>query len=422
MVSRVIRSLTSRAGVGRAIGLALGLVVGVLAVAPAFAHGEKSQMAFLRMRTINWYDLHWSKTEVNVGDTVEVTGKFNVFSAWPDALANPDVSFLNSGQPGPQLVREAVYINGQFAPRSFALEPGKRYEFKTVLRARRAGDWHVHVMMNVERGGPIIGPGEWINVKGSMADFANPETTVDGRTVDIETLGIGTIYRWHFFWMIVGAAWIMYWFRRGGFVGRYFAVEAGKGDQMISKRDEKVAFATLAAVLLIVLFGFMRAESAYPRTLPLQAGLIDIPASDPALYSSEIGVKFERATYKVPGRELDVTLKVTNNSATPVRIGEFAAAGVRFLNPKVMTEPVQYPDYLLAEQGLRVDEDDPIRPGETRTVLMMAQDAAWDVERLSDLYYDTNSAIGGLLFFFGEDGKRHVIEIGGPAIPEFQPT
>lgn len=61
------------------ITLATGLVACMLAVAPAYAHGEKSQMAFLRMRTINWYDLHWSKTEVNVGDVVEITGKFNVF-------------------------------------------------------------------------------------------------------------------------------------------------------------------------------------------------------------------------------------------------------------------------------------------------------------------------------------------------------
>ena len=41
---------------------------------------------------------------------------------------------------------------------------GKTYDFKVVLKARRPGDWHVHAMMNVEGGGPIIGPGKWITI------------------------------------------------------------------------------------------------------------------------------------------------------------------------------------------------------------------------------------------------------------------
>ena len=402
------------------ISLATGLVACMLAVAPAYAHGEKSQMAFLRMRTINWYDLHWSKAEVNVGDVVEITGKFNVFSAWPDALANPHTAFLNSGQPGPVFVREATFINGQFVPRSFSLEPGHRYEFKTVLRARRPGLWHVHVQMNVQSGGPIIGPGEWLRVNGSMADFHNPQTLITGQEVDLETLGIGNIYFWHFLWMAAGAAWVIYWFRRGGFIGRYLAVEAGNGDKMISTRDEKVAFGTLAAVLLVVIIGYSNAQSSYPRTLPLQSGHIDLPPSDPALYPKDVTAKLQRATYKVPGRELDMIVQVTNNTGSPLRIGEFAAAGVRFLNPDVMKEKQDYPRYLLAEQGLHLSDNEPIAPGATKSVTLIAQDAAWDIERLSDLYYDTNSAIGGLVFLYGEDGQRYVMEIGGPAIPMFR--
>ena len=65
-------------------------------------------MAFLRMRTVQWYDLKWSKTDVNVNDVVEISGKFNVFSDWPQAVMNPDVSFLNVGEPGPVFVREAA--------------------------------------------------------------------------------------------------------------------------------------------------------------------------------------------------------------------------------------------------------------------------------------------------------------------------
>ena len=49
----------------------------------ASAHGEKSQAAFMRMRTIHWYDLKWSKEVVKVNDTVEISGKFHVFEGWP---------------------------------------------------------------------------------------------------------------------------------------------------------------------------------------------------------------------------------------------------------------------------------------------------------------------------------------------------
>ena len=31
----------------------------VLDITPAFAHGERSQEPFLRMRTVNWYDTEW---------------------------------------------------------------------------------------------------------------------------------------------------------------------------------------------------------------------------------------------------------------------------------------------------------------------------------------------------------------------------
>jgi len=119
----------------------VGLLTAVAATsfyAPtASAHGEKSQAAFMRMRTIHWYDLNWSKEKVKVNDTVEVTGKFHVFEGWPETVAEPDVSFLNIGIPGPVFIRKASYIGGQLVPRSVRLEIGKTYQFKVVLKARR---------------------------------------------------------------------------------------------------------------------------------------------------------------------------------------------------------------------------------------------------------------------------------------------
>ena len=120
----------------------------------------------------------------------------------------------------------------------------------------------------------------------------------------------------------------------------------------------------------------------------------------------------------MPGRELSIKLKVTNNSTEPLRVGEFTTAGLRFLNPDVITTRPEYPDYLLAERGLSVNDPSPIAPGETKDLIVTVQDARFDIERLSDLAYDTDSQFGGLLFLYGPSGKRHKVEIGGPGHSE----
>ena len=70
-----------------------------------------------------------------------------------------------------------------------------------MLKARRPGDWHVHSMMNVKGGGPIIGPGKWVTITGSMSDFVNPVTTLTGQTIDLETYSLDGIYFWHAYGM-----------------------------------------------------------------------------------------------------------------------------------------------------------------------------------------------------------------------------
>ena len=47
-----------------------------LSVAPnnAYAHGEKALEPFIRMRTIQWYDVQWTQASLKVNDEVVVTG------------------------------------------------------------------------------------------------------------------------------------------------------------------------------------------------------------------------------------------------------------------------------------------------------------------------------------------------------------
>jgi len=400
----------------------VGLLTAVAATsfyAPtASAHGEKSQAAFMRMRTIHWYDLNWSKEKVKVNDTVEVTGKFHVFEGWPETVAEPDVSFLNIGIPGPVFIRKASYIGGQLVPRSVRLEIGKTYQFKVVLKARRPGDWHVHTMMNVQGGGPIIGPGKWLTIDGSMGDFKNPVTTLTGQTIDLEDYNLSNIYFWHFLWYAVGTAWIFYWVRRPAFLPRFLMVNAGRANELVSPTDRKVGMAFMAATVLIVLFSFSSANGKYPITIPLQAGTLrGIQPIDQA--KPTISVKVNDATYRVPGRAMNMKLTITNNGDKAVRLGEFYTASVRFLDSNVSKDTSGYPEDLLAEDGLDVSNNSPLNPGESRTVDVTASDAAWEVYRLSDIIYDPDSRFAGLLFFFDASGSRQVVQIDAPLIPSF---
>ena len=384
----------------------------------ASAHGEKSQAAFMRMRTIHWFDLNWSKEEVPVNDTMTISGKFFVFTGWPETVDKPEISFLNIGIPGPVFIRAGSWIGGQLVPRSVSLELGETYEFKVLLKARRPGDWHVHTMLNVKGGGPIIGPGKWVTVTGSMGDFVNNITTLTGETINLEKYNLDNIYFWHALWYAIGLAWLVYWARKPMFIPRSIAVEAGKADSLITPTDKKVAMGFAAGTIAIVAISMGNSNEQYPVTTPLQAGLlrgiksIEMPAPT-------VAVKVEDATYRVPGRAMQMTLTITNNGDSPVRLGEFNTAGVRFMDPAVAQDETGYPDDLLAEEGLTVSDNSPLAPGQSRTIQVTASDAAWEVYRLADLIYDPDSRFAGLLFFWDAAGHRQLVTIDAPLIPTF---
>ncbi len=383
----------------------------------AAAHGEKSQQAFLRMRTIHWYELNWSTDQVKVNDTMEVKGKMYVFWEWPETVNLPETAFLNIGIPGPVFTRQESYIGDRLVPRSVSLEPGKHYAFKVVLKARRPGDWHVHTMINVEGGGPIIGPGKWVTIDGSMADYKFDVQTLDGRTVNIETWGTGGIWGWHIFWFVVGFVWVWWWARRPTFLPRYIACSDKNYDGLITENDRKFSMAFLAATVVIVGFGYFQGNSNYPITIPLQAGVIGW--MDPLPDPEGVAVKVDRAEYRVPGRSVTMTITVTNNTDGAIELGEMETGGIRFLNADVLVDDTGYPENMLADEGITMEDAEPIQPGETRSITFQATDAAWEVERLSDLIYDPDSRFGALLFFFDSAGNKYVEEIGGPMIPIF---
>lgn len=229
--------------------LGFGLLA-LIAVNPSvFAHGERALEPFIRMRTIQWYDIAWSHTNMKVNDEVILSGRFHVAEDWPNAVAKPDSAFLNLAMPTPVLLRTGTYMNGISVANSVDLQLGADYEFKLVLKARIPGRYHIHPMMNLKDVGVIVGPGMWIEVTGVATDFRNEVTTVSGRTIDLETFGTRNGVLWHGVWLVLGAAWLLWWVRRPLFIPRYKLVQAGNEEALITPTDRRIAIIGLGATL-----------------------------------------------------------------------------------------------------------------------------------------------------------------------------
>lgn len=398
-----------------------GLVLaGLAAGGPvAHAHGEKALEPFIRTRTIQWYDVNWSKPDINVNDTVVVTGRFHVAEDWPVGVPKPEAAFLNISSPGPVFIRTERALNGQPWINSVALQPGGDYDFKVALKARLPGRYHIHPFFNLKDAGPVMGPGQWIEVGGAAADFSNRVTTLTGETIDMESYGLATGVLWHGLWIAAGLAWLLWWVRRPLFIPRYRMLEAGMEDALVTKQDKTIGKAILIAVPVIVLGANAMAQSRYPSAIPLQAALDRIEPLPPEVNTGAIRVKVQRAEYRVSNRAMLMTAQIHNQTGQPIRVGEFTTANLRFINPELGRAENNAADILTAPDGLRVDDTTPIQPGETRTVRITATDANWETERLDGLIRDADSRLGGLLFFYDADGKRTIASISTAVIPRF---
>jgi len=66
-----------------------------------------------------------------------------------------------------------------------------------------------------------------------------------------------------------------------------------------------------------------------------------------------------------------------------------------------------------------VVEGGSIGPGETKRIVMYADDALWETYRLTSLIYDPDSRFAAMLFFYNESNERVYYEVGGPMLPTF---
>src|SRR5206468_1790155 len=186
--------------------LALLFILGTVGV--AFAHGERAQEGFLRMKTVAWQDVRFSATSVKQGEQLIITGKVKVLEPWPATLEKPVQAYLNVSASGPHLVMKERYVNGAPAPAAIFVEVGGVYEFKMVLDGRTPGYWHVHPTFFVLHTGGLLGPGQWTTVTEVPGGYQNKVTLLDGKVINLDTYASGWVFWFSFLGFIPGVWWI----------------------------------------------------------------------------------------------------------------------------------------------------------------------------------------------------------------------
>jgi methane/ammonia monooxygenase subunit B len=384
------------------------------------AHGEKALEPFIRMRTIQWYDVQWSKQKFNVNEEISVSGRFHVAEDWPISVPKPEATFLNISTPGPVLIRTERYLNGKPWMNSVALQPGGDYDFKIVLKGRLPGHYHIHPFFNLKDAGQVMGPGAWLDIVGNPADFSNDIKVINGELINMETYGLGNGIFWHIFWGLLATAWLLWWVRRPLFIERYRMLQAGMEDELITRKDRLIAKVILVGVPVLVLTANAMTIDNYPNTIPLQASLDQILPLSAQVNAGVVDVETLKAEYQVAKRAMTFTIKINNHSDKSIQIGEFSTANVRFINKDLTTQQQNFTNSVVAPDGLSLENAEPIKPKEQRTMTITVSDALWESEQLDGLIRDADSRIGGLLFFYDDLlGERYISSISAAVIPKF---
>src|ERR1700674_2480077 len=247
----------------------------------ASAHGENAQEGFLRMETVTFSNVVFSKDTIKQGEDVTITGKATLLDTWPKTLGEPTTGFVNITAPGPVMLMKDRQVNGMAAPDAIFVKKGNAYDFKLTLTGRQPGRWHVHPTFAVEGAGTLIGPGQWITVQ-DTGGFTNNLTLLNGRTVNLETYGVGqmSIFQWLGFGL--GMAWMLYWTvpAIGGANHRTvsklpvtLAIPLNTDGQdigLITKQDHRVSTLLLLATVVLLAVGWIYQAVAFPVKIPQQ--------------------------------------------------------------------------------------------------------------------------------------------------------
>jgi methane/ammonia monooxygenase subunit B len=395
------------------------LLLGIVVAPPAFAHGERSQEAFLRMRTIAWLDVEFSSDTVMQGEEVTVTGRAKIMDQWPDTLAagEPRIGEIGIVVPGPQVLLTERSVNGLSAPGRIEVARGNYYDFEMTLVGRNVGRWHVHPRFSVKGAGTVLGPGQWIEVTENPDGFANTITLYNGDTVNLENYGLTQVWGWQVITFLVGMGWMLYWtvpsFHRTvanlAVTSQIPLNDDGVAVGLNSKRDHRVVNWFLIGSLALLAVAWIWQATAYPVKMPQQVvQFAPPPPAEEPVEPAEIATGV--ATFDPAADRLTVEVDVTNTGENPIEVAGFVTSTLAFENPALADGPV--------DRELEVTPADPIAPGATQTVEVSAVEEVFEEEHLIPIG-EAQLTVAGMLQFQDDRGERSAAEIDATIRPDF---
>src|SRR6266852_3013787 len=377
--------------------LAVVALVGTAVVASA--HGENAQEGFLRMETVAFSNVTFTKDTIKQGEDVTVTRKATLLDTWPKTLGEPTTGFVNVTAPGPVLLMKDRLVNGVAAPDASFIKKGNSYDFKMTLTGREPGRWHVHPTFAVEGAGTLIGPGQWITVQ-DTGGFTNNLTLLNGQTVNLETYGVGqmSIFQWLGFGL--GMAWMLYWTvpAIGGANHRTVSKlpvtlriplnTDGQDIGLITKQDHRISNLLLLATLALLVVGWVYQSVSFPIKIPQQVFRFTPPDLPAAPQLAQVNTK--DASYDPQTSTLVMNVDVTNTGKSPITLKGFTTSSLTFVDQATAATG--------AEHVMVISPAGAINPGETKTLNLTLRDPVWRDTRMIEVNRPRIEVAGQLQF------------------------
>ena len=363
--------------------LVLGMATTLAFASPASAHGERSQEAFLRMRTIGWTDVVFdgghrdAKGDIVIaqGEKFTIRGVARLMNTWPDTLAKglPRIGYINVATQGPCVEMLTRTINGISTPGRIEITKGHTYTFDETLMGRRVGRWHVHPTFAVKGAGTLLGPGQWIRV--TPHSFSSPIKLYNGKTINLENYHLVSVWTLQVIGFLLGMIWIFWWTWWGktakGNPRRTVTNPAvtlaiplnddGIAVGLNTKKDHRVVNIIALATALFLLIGWIWQASAFPVKIPQQVVEYEPPQTALDTVPTLAAVDARSAKYDYQAKVLRLEVDAKNVSTSPIQLSEFVTSTLTFLNPAGGAQP--YGSY---QDALKLSPSGTIQPGQTR--------------------------------------------------------
>jgi methane/ammonia monooxygenase subunit B len=414
--------------------LLFGLATMLAFASPASAHGEKSQEAFLRMRTIGWTDVVFDGGQrdaqgdivIAQGEKFTIKGVARLMNTWPDTLAAglPRIGYINVATQGPCVEMLTRTINGVSTPGRIEITKGHTYAFDETLMGRRVGRWHVHPTFAVKGAGTLLGPGQWVRV--TPHAFASPLKLYNGKTINLENYNLVSVWTLQVIGFLIGLVWIFWWTWWGktakGNPRRTVTNPAvtlaiplnddGLAVGLNTKKDHRVVNIIALVTALFLLIGWIWQASAFPVKIPQQVVQFEPPktALDTVPTLAEVDARSAKYDYQSKVLRLEIDAKNVSNS--PIELAQFVTSTLTFVNPATGTPSGQYQDALKLSSAGSID------PGRTTTLVIELPGSRFDDEHLLPVG-ESQLTISGLLVFKDAAGQKYSAEIEEPLQPKY---